>query len=436
MKTPRSAAEEAKLKKADRLLILKESVSLKVEPPKLNPIARHGAVGSVINKLEPHTEAHPAALLIQYLVALGNIVGRGPYCVAESDRHYPNLFAAVVGDSSIGKKGTSWGRVMSLMREVDDGWSSNNIVSGLGSGEAVIDKLKDCDDPIAAAFTDKRLLLMEGEFAQVLQVMGRSGSTVSSIIRQAWDTGTLSNLTKGNHMMATNAHMSILAHITKSELRGLMSAMNASNGFSNRFLWCFSTRTKLLPDGGNIHAEEFYDEISSIRRNIAAIQQAGSFQVKRDDKASKFWREIYPDLTSNRVGRWGTSTSRGAPQVVRISLIFCLLDGKETIELPHLQAAKAVWDYCCSSARWAFEDFQFSPNANKLIAALSHESMTIAEASRTVFGRNLSKMDINEVIDEIEPVLMPPEIPTVEEIKKTQEQQRKDRKLLEVMKNL
>jgi hypothetical protein len=331
MMTSLSAIRAAEFKKSDRILSLKSSVSWKVEPPELSPNALYGAVGSVVRKLEPHTEAHPAALLVQFLVALGNVIGRGPYYVTEGDRQYPNLFAAIVGDSSVGKKGTSWGRVVSLMREVDRDWSSSNIVSGLGSGEAVIDKLKDTDDPIAAALTDKRLLLMEGEFAQVLQVMSRTGSTVSSIIRQAWDTGTLSNLTKGNHMKATDAHMSILAHVTKSELRRLMSSVESSNGFSNRFLWCFSTRTKLLPDGGNIHPEEFYDEISSIRRNIVAIQQAGSFQVERDEEASQYWREIYPDLTSARTGRWGASTSRGAPQVVRLSLLFCVLDGKRTI---------------------------------------------------------------------------------------------------------
>ena len=431
-----SAIQAAEFKKSDRVLSLKSSVSLKVEPPTLSPIALYGAVGEVVKKLEPHTEAHPAALLIQYLVTLGNIIGRGAYCQTEADRQYTNLFGGIVGDSSVGKKGTSWGRVISFIREVDSDWSKGNIVSGLGSGEAVIDKLKDSNDPITAAFTDKRLLLMEGEFAQVLQVMNRSGCTVSSIIRNAWDTGNLSNLTKGNHMQATDAHMSILAHITKAELRRLMSSVDATNGFSNRFLWCYSSRTKELPDGGNIHPEEFYNEVSLIRKNIAAIQAAGSFKVNRDEAASKYWHEIYHDLTAARVGRWGSSTSRGAPQVVRISLLFCLLDGKKTIELPHLKAAKAIWDYCCSSAKWAFEDFQFSPNATKLIAALSHGDMTIADVSQLVFKRNLSKMEINDIIDEIESVLVPPKLPTMEDIQHKEKEREKDRQLLDALNRL
>ena len=341
-----SAIQAAEFKKSDRVLSLKSSGSLKVEPPNLSPITLYGAVGDVVKKLEPHTEAHPAALLLQYLVALGNVLGRGAYCIAESDKHYPNLFAAIVGDSSLGKKGTSWGRVMSLMKEIDPDWSKGNIVSGLGSGE------------------------------------------------------------------------------------------DASNGFSNRFLWGFSSRTKLLPDGGNIHPEEFYEEICLLTKNIGVIHDAGSFQVHRNEEASRYWHEIYPELTSARVGRWGSSTSRGAPQVVRISLIFCLLDGKKTIELPHLKAAKALWDYCCDSARWAFEDFQFSPNATKLIAALSHGDMTIADVSQLVFKRNLSKMEINDIIDEIESVLVPPKLPTMEDIQHKEKEREKDRQLLDALNRL
>ena len=215
-----------------------------------------------------------------------------------------------------------------------------------------------------------------------------------------------------------------------------MSGVDAANGFSNRFLWGFSSRTKLLPDGGKIHPEEFYDEICFLKKNIGLIHDAGSFHVHRNEEASRYWHEIYPDLTSARVGRWGSSTSRGAPQVLRISLIFCLLDGKKVIELQHLQAAKAVWDYCCNSARWAFEDFQFSPNATKLIAALSHGDMTIAETSQKVFNRNLSRMEINDVIYEIESVLVPPKLPTMEDIQHKEKEREKDKKIKDFLDNL
>src|SRR5260221_3629893 len=56
------------------------------------------------------TEADPMAILIQFLVALGNVVGHNPNFQVEATRHHLNLFATLVGATSKARKGTSWGR--------------------------------------------------------------------------------------------------------------------------------------------------------------------------------------------------------------------------------------------------------------------------------------------------------------------------------------
>ena len=65
---------------------------------------------------------------------------------------------------------------------------------------------------------DKRLLVIESEFAQALKVMEREGNTLSPTLRQAWDSGNLRTLTKNDPVVATDAHVSILGHITREEL--------------------------------------------------------------------------------------------------------------------------------------------------------------------------------------------------------------------------
>ncbi len=124
---------------------------------------------------------------------------------------------------------------------------------------------------------DKRMLLVESEFGSVLRVMQRNGSTVSAMIRNAWDTGTLRNLANKNRdkngkaLRATNCHISLIGHITRSELSTLLDENDSSNGFANRFLWVHSSRTKLLPDGGDIHGVSFDAEIKCLR---LAVQNA------------------------------------------------------------------------------------------------------------------------------------------------------------------
>src|SRR5580700_4862011 len=49
-------------------------------PPALAVPALHGIAGRIVSSLTPHTEAAPAAVLLQFLAAFGNLVGPAPHC--------------------------------------------------------------------------------------------------------------------------------------------------------------------------------------------------------------------------------------------------------------------------------------------------------------------------------------------------------------------
>jgi hypothetical protein len=72
----------------------------------MDKAAYYGLAGDFVKALEPHTEADPVGLLIQFLVAFGSIVGAKPYYLVENDKHRANLYAVLVGDSARGRKGT------------------------------------------------------------------------------------------------------------------------------------------------------------------------------------------------------------------------------------------------------------------------------------------------------------------------------------------
>ena len=103
------------------------------------------------------------------------------------------------------------------------------------------------DDP---GVTDKRLLVIESEFANVLKQIERQGNTLSVVGRQAWDGTTLGIMTKNSPAKATDPHISIIGHITTEELKRCLSTTESANGFGNRFLWVAVKRSKLLPEGG------------------------------------------------------------------------------------------------------------------------------------------------------------------------------------------
>ena len=83
--------------------------------PVMDKAAYYGLAGDFVKTIEPHTEADPVGLLIQFLVAFGSIVGAQPYYLVENDKHRANLYAVLVGDSARGRKGTGAGRVRSCL---------------------------------------------------------------------------------------------------------------------------------------------------------------------------------------------------------------------------------------------------------------------------------------------------------------------------------
>jgi Protein of unknown function (DUF3987) len=389
-------------------------VALRDDYPKpLATEAFYGLAGEIVRRIEPHTEADPVALLFQLLAAFGNLIGHDHYIVADGARHYLNLYGVLVGQSSKGRKGTSWNHVANVMERVDSDWRQDRVTYGLSSGEGLIWAVR---DPIEETKPvrekgrhtgeyetfianhgelDKRLFVIEAEFANVLKVMAREGNTLSPVIRSAWDSGDLKTMVKNSPAKATGAHISIVGHITRDELRRLLTQTESANGFANRFCWLAVKRSKCLPDGGAIHTVNFEQVVVELK---SAINFAKDFvEICRDPEATKLWHAVYPRLSEAQPGMSGAVIGRAEAQVMRLSAIYALLDKSKLIRPEHHHAAMALWRYCEQSAKWIFGTSTGDRNADKIVAALRHapNGMTKTEISVKVFNRHASSADID-----------------------------------------
>jgi hypothetical protein len=368
--------------------------------PTMDSAAYHGLPGDVVRAIEPHTEADQVAILIQFLALAGNTMGRTAYYLVEDDRHHTNLFAVLVGESSKARKGTSLGRVRAIMKEADQGWSDDRLKGGLSSGEGLINEVRDerkewnkkegREEVVDVGVKDKRLMVVEPEFASALAVMERAGNTLSSHIRRAWDGDKLSTITKNSPLCATGAHISIVGHITIDELRARLTRTEAANGFANRFQFPLVRRSKELPFGGSLNHSVTLKFGERLREKIASAQTIGRVEMKEAARAQ--WATVYSKLSAAQPGLLGAVVARGEAQVVRLALIYALLDGSGQIDVPHLEAALAVWEYCESSAAFVFGDLLGDPVADEIARALQRagpQGMT-RTAIRDLFGRNRS----------------------------------------------
>ena len=237
--------------------------------------------------------------------------------------------------------------------------------------------------------SDKRLIAYEPEFAQVLRVMSRETNTLSTLVRQAWDTGTLRTMTKTNPAQSTEAHISILGHITKDELLRELSGGDAANGFANRFLWVCSKRAQYLPEGGGE---------PEVKHLIQPLQEALNHArterlLTRDTQARIAWNDSYEQLS----GGHGSITARAEAQVLRLSVIYAALDRAKEIGLPHLEAALAVWEYCEASAGYIFGDRTGDSIADRILEGLRMSPLTRTEIS-FLFRRNVNSTRITQAL--------------------------------------
>jgi len=237
----------------------------RIWPDPISPDALHGIAGKFIKSVEAHTESDPVAILIQFLAAFGNVVGSNPHFKVEADHHALKIFTILVGETSKARKGTSWGNVKSALKNVDAKWA-DRIKGGLASGEGLVWHIRDKDDGVEVE--DKRLLAYESEFASIFRIISREGNILSPTIRQAWDDGNLSILTKNSPAEATKAHISIIGHVTLDELRRHLDRTEIANGFANRFIWVCVKRSKILPEGGKIHELDLDHLIQELRGAI------------------------------------------------------------------------------------------------------------------------------------------------------------------------
>jgi hypothetical protein len=363
------------------------------EPP--DAAAYHGLPGAIVEKIAPHTEADPVAILTQLLIAAGALIGRDAFFQIEATRHHPNEFLVLVGDTAKARKGSSFDHVARLLTDADPAFQAR-LSTGLSSGEGLIWAVRDPAGPDPGA-PDPRLLIIEPEFATVLKATGRDISTLSPVLRSAWDARPLALLTRTAPARSSAAHISIIGHITAQELRHYTTKIELANGFLNRFLLVACRRVRLLPEGGDPRplARSGLDRL--LTETLKHARTAG--HVRFDRRAREAWIDVYPQLTEPMAGLAGALTARAEAHTIRLALIYALLDGQHDIQSQHLQAALALGDYTQRSARWALGQASGDPLAEQVHAALLHspDGLTRTQISGLVH-RNLPARHLDRAL--------------------------------------
>ncbi len=430
-----------------------DSTGVSVYPEPMDRRAYYGVLGQIALEIELYIEADPAALFLNLAAKSGIAVGRKPFLQRGTHYHRCNLSVVTVGRSSDGKSdGTaplnciddevrsalaieeglaktkvSGGKVTHEIdtSHVDDpNWRPPPtleivpVLRGISTGEGLLNAIR--DDTVTwredrkshtkkrhvePGVADKRLLLIEGELARVFAVMAREGSTLSTLLRDLYDSHrTAESNPKGNPIKVTEPHVGMIAAITPDELNYCLHGIELSNGLVNRYLWPLTWVVKDLadPQDYTVKAREH------AKLWIAALRKSVKVERVRFNKdATALWEKQYGLLKHGGragapprgEGRSRDVAGRGHVAVMRLALIFAVLEGSKYITKRMLEAAMLAWDYCERCTHYLFGDAPKQLVEDTIFTALrKHGKMTRTQINH-LFSHNSSKRAISNALD-------------------------------------
>jgi hypothetical protein len=351
----------------------------------------YGKAGQLVRKICQYNEAHPVGVMLDLLVSLGSLFGPNPHFLINSTRHGTNEFVARIGETSRGRKGSGRDAVDEILKLVDRDWYRDKVQSGFGSGESIVNEIRDSSVTtitdtkkgtskavVKPGVEDKRLFIREGELSRVFVLASKEGGTASAILRDGWDSKALRNKVKGaannglsNSCVCMSPHLSLSGDITAGELKKTMPEGSDTNGFANRFLYVYTSRVKLCPQGGP--QLNLTDEIVYF---YEAIQLAQTRKiVPLSSGARKLMGKIYLQQEEDQSeGIVGAMTARAAAHIRRLATIIALAEKSAVVEVEHLRAAEALWDYCYDSVKYVFT--KTTRDQERILSWIERESMT------------------------------------------------------------
>ncbi len=390
--------------------------------PQPDSICLYGLVGDVARAGSEGTETNAHAIAANFMAYLSCAIGRGVYLPIGNTRHHARLFCLHIGRSGRGRKGDAVSLVLRIdaaLRTIDDAFAPQVHRGGLSTREGLAALIHDGyrqGRQEVPAIEDKRLWVVESEFANVLHQGRRDGNTLSAALRDCWDGIDLKPATKSNRVYASDPHVCLSGAISPSELRGLMSAREMSNGFANRFLMIWAERSRMLPfpkETPQAVVEHLARRTLEVLAFVRADRHDEREHLKMELSPQAQWRyaQLYRGELHDGIddGAIGAMLERRAPMLLRLAMLMALTDLQTRIDVPHINAAMAWIQHATASVRFVFssaaEDAkltQVQELTNRVLTFLhEHGQATRSEISSECFRGKVPKARIDTSLEHL-----------------------------------
>ncbi|MGD0962202.1 MAG: DUF3987 domain-containing protein, partial [Methylomonas sp.] len=376
----------------------------------------YGLVGEVARTGSTETETNPYAIAANFMAYLSCAIGRGPYLPIGNTWHHTRLFVLHIGRSGRGRKGDALSlviRVAHSVQKMHAEFAPQIHRGGLSSREGLVAMIHDGYQQVPA-IVDKRLWVVESEFANILHHGRGRGNTLSAALRDCWDGICLKPATKSNRLYASRPHVCLSGAITPKELTSLMTSRELTNGLANRFLMIWAERSKIVafPKATpQTTVETLAHRVHQVLQFVQAGNPDDQLQMAISPQAQRLYAQLYhSELNNDEAGeRITTLVERRAPMLLRMAMLFALTDLQLYIEVVHIEAAMAWIRYASESTKYVFISasdevklMQVQQIAQRIVTFLEQrEQATRREITVDCFQGHESKPNIDAAIEKL-----------------------------------
>lgn len=334
--------------------------------------AFEGLLGEAVEALAAGTDASEVGMLAGLLAFCGALVPASSY-FHRTQTTSPYL--ALVGESSVGRKGTAMFRAKDALSLALGADIVNRArFDGLASGESLVNSLAEKQ---RSSYDHTAGVVMEEEYATHMAAASRESSSLDSRMRQAFDGDDLYHRkVSGTITVQAPYWLPALIAITPAELRTKLPSGALTSGSGNRWLWLPVVRRKVTVASTPPELPpEVRDGLQEAHRTAAKQPMV----LAHAPGVSEALSEYDEYLWSESVGIAADMTRRFSIIAFRIAMIHAAVERTRVVDLGHVRRAVALTEYARQGMGWVFGETLGNRDATLLLRQLKENGMLSAQ---------------------------------------------------------
>jgi hypothetical protein len=300
--------------------------------------------------VEPCTEAPPVYHWVTFLTMVGLLLGRSVF-IRFPFPLYPNFYSLLIGRTGIDRKSTA---MKCGDREILQRIPNNIVhVKGALSSEGIYEVL--------AKQRDTRLLLYCDEMRSFLNISNRQGTAdIIPRLNTLYDCPDSDDLTRSRAQSIQIDHpfVSFIAGTPKEWLTDAIGGGEIMGGFVNRFLPVEGMSNKSIPfpkPADDQTAKQLAAELTKIIDQCTNLPVELEWSAGANGMYEKFY-DAWHQRQSSLSTETAAITNRIPNHVVKIAMVYSILDGRSEITDHAIATAIQIGDYLERTAISIFAD--------------------------------------------------------------------------------